>query len=463
MRKIDSTKKAFEYTSLLFTALLPDLNETTFNVTQLGPLPAHWKLVKLGELFEIRQGKSLSPKSREGPRKRPFLRTANILWGYIDLSFVDEMHFDEKEEKQLSLQLGDLLVCEGGDIGRTAMWEGQLPLCLYQNHLHRLRSRRADIFPMFYMYWMQAAWNILGLYKGSANITTIPNLSRSRLSSLPVPFPPLPEQKAIAYVLRTVQQSKEATEKVIAALKNLKKSLMRHLFTYGPVPLDKIDSVPLRETELGPLPTRWDIVKVGEVFNIQQGKSLSPKSRMGYRKRPFLRTANVFWGYIDLSSIDEMHFDEIEERKLALKPGDLLVCEGGDIGRTAIWEGQLPVCLYQNHLHRLRAIKNDIIPLFYMFWFQAAWKIFGLYGGEGNKTTIPNLSRSRLASFSIPLPPLPEQQEIARILQAVDKRIQAEEVYIRALNDLFKTLLNELMTGRLRVKFLENSEADTEP
>jgi type I restriction enzyme S subunit len=206
-----------------------------------------------------------------------------------------------------------------------------------------------------------------------------------------------------------------------------------------------------RLTELAPLPAEWQVVRLGEVFDIQQGKSLSPKSRIGSRKRPFLRTANVFWGYIDLSTVDEMHFEEAEEKRLALKPGDLLVCEGGDIGRTAIWEEQLPICLYQNHLHRLRTCRNDAFPLFFMYWMQTAWTLLGLYGGAGNKTTIPNPSQSRLASFAIPLPPLPEQREIARILQSVDRCIAAEEAYARALGDLFKTLLHELMTARRRV------------
>ncbi|GIV05252.1 MAG: hypothetical protein KatS3mg016_0827 [Fimbriimonadales bacterium] len=254
-------------------------------------------------------------------------------------------------------------------------------------------------------------------------------------------------------MLRTVQQAKETSERVVAALKELKKSLMRHLFTYGPVPVSEgaRDAVPQQETEIGPLPAHWQVVRLGEVFEIQQGKSLSPKSRSGPRMRPFLRTANVFWGRLDLSNVDQMHFDESEERRLALKPGDLLVCEGGDIGRTAIWDGQLPLCLYQNHLHRLRTSCRDVFPRFYMYWMQAAWTLLDLYGGSANKTTIPNLSQSRLATFLVPLPPLAEQQEIARILRTVDQRIEAEEASVRALETLFKTLLHELMTAKRRL------------
>ncbi|MEJ5349866.1 MAG: restriction endonuclease subunit S [Desulfosoma sp.] len=112
----------------------------------------------------------------------------------------------------------------------------------------------------------------------------------------------------------------------------------------------KLEDLPagFRLTELGPLPEEWRVVRLGEVFEIQQGKSLSPKSRSGSPMRPFLRTANVLWGRVDLSTLDYMHFEEAEERKLGLKAGDLLVCEGGDIGRTAIWNRQIGACYYQN-------------------------------------------------------------------------------------------------------------------
>ncbi len=200
-------------------------------------------------------------------------------------------------------------------------------------------------------------------------------------------------------------------------------------------------------TELGLLPEAWQVVRLGEVFEIQQGKSLSPKSRSGSQMRPFLRTANVLWGRIDLSHLDYMHFEENEEQRLALRPGDMLVCEGGDIGQTAIWNGQIQPCYYQDHLHRLHSIHSDVEPAFYMYWMETAYTILRLYGGAGNKTTIPNLSQSRLSSFLIPLPPFAEQQEIARILQAVDAKIAAEEKRKEALAALFQSLLAELMSG----------------
>jgi type I restriction enzyme S subunit len=83
-----------------------------------------------------------------------------------------------------------------------------------------------------------------------------------------------------------------------------------------------------------------------------------------------------------------MDFTKVELQKMSLRSDDLLVCEGGDIGRTAIWRGEMEGCCYQNHLHRLRARREDLYPEFYMYWMQAGFILLGLYGGEGNKTTI---------------------------------------------------------------------------
>src|ERR1051325_2457294 len=181
---------------------------STFAQTELGALPTDWDVERVGALFSVQQGKQVSKRYRVGNNQRPFLRTKNVLWGRLDLNDLDQMHFTEAEEQRLSLHRGDLLVCEGGDIGRTAIWRNGVARCYYQNHLHRMRPRdAAKVDPEFAMFWLWYAFEVGGVYFGRGNVTTIPNLSRSRLCELPLPLPSLTEQRRITGVLALLQQA----------------------------------------------------------------------------------------------------------------------------------------------------------------------------------------------------------------------------------------------------------------
>ena len=147
----------------------------------------------------------------------------------------------------------------------------------------------------------------------------------------------------------------------------------------------------LQQTEIGEFPSAWEIARVDSAFDIQQGKQVSSRNRAGEHQRPFLRTKNVFWNRLELSDLDEMHFSEAEQSRLELRANDLLVCEGGSIGRTALWNNEVDGCLYQNHLHRLRSKGDKANPQFGVYWLWYAFDVAKIYFGRGNVTTIPNL------------------------------------------------------------------------
>ena len=106
-----------------------------------------WAWHPLGELFEIGAGKTMSAAARNGSDKTPFLRTSNVLWDEIDLVSVDEMSIPDFQLPAKQLQRGDLLVCEGGEIGRAAIWNGEVETMSFQNHLHRLRAIGRQVEP----------------------------------------------------------------------------------------------------------------------------------------------------------------------------------------------------------------------------------------------------------------------------------------------------------------------------
>ena len=208
----------------------------------------------------------------------------------------------------------------------------------------------------------------------------------------------------------------------------------------------------LRQTEIGEFPTTWRVDRVDSAFSIQQGKQVSKKSRDGNNQLPFLRTRNVFWNRLDLTDLDQMNFSQTERARLELLPNDLLVCEGGSIGRTALWNAELNGCLYQNHLHRLRVKGGRADPQFGVFWLWHAFEVANLYFGRGNVTTIPNLSKSKLAELPMAFPPLNEQKKIAHILTTVQTAIEIQERIIQISTDLKKTLMHKLFTEGLRNK-----------
>ena len=209
----------------------------------------------------------------------------------------------------------------------------------------------------------------------------------------------------------------------------------------------------LQSNQAKPFPQGWQWVKLEELFDVQQGIAMSPDRRQGLSPHPFLRTLNVLWGNVDLSTLDEMDFSNEEVAKLSLKPGDLLVCEGGEVGRTAIWRGELEVCLHQNHIHRLRRLNDRVIPEFYMYWMQAAFQVFKSYRDQESKTTIPNLSGNRLRSFMVPFPPTVEQKRIVATVQEsmdyVEKLKLAAEKQLQTIDMLPQSILRKVFSRKL--------------
>jgi type I restriction enzyme S subunit len=410
--------------------------------TDVGFIPKDWELDTLGNIFNIQQGKSLSPKSRRGISPQPFLRTANVLWGRVDLSKLDQMDFSEPEIAKLALEMEDLLICEGGDIGRTAIWEKQIPLCLYQNHLHRLRANRSEIIPRFYMYWMQAALTLLGLYEGAGNRTTIPNLSRSRLSSFLVPVPSKKEQEAIVIILRKLQKVISQQEQIILKTKELKRSLMHRLFTYG------LRGEELKETEIGLMPKNWEI---------KPFESLCENVKDSWNPGQYLNGIYVGLEHIESGNSVIKSFgtaQNLRSSKFIFSEGDILYGKLRPYLDKAVITNKKGICSTDILVFRPKnnAPAGFIVNLIH-------WSPFIEYA---KKTTHgvnhPRTSWNSIRNFTCGIPQYEEQQEIANILSNVDNKIQQAETRKQTLQSLFKSMLQLLMTGQVRVKDIDFGE-----
>ncbi len=295
--------------------------------------PKDWKVDDVEDCFDLQQGKALSRKNNKGVSPKPFLRTANVFWNQIDSTLLDEMDFNENEIKKLALQYNDVLVCEGGDVGRTAVWKAKGFLCFHQNHVHRLRYKNGKIEPNFFGFWMEAAFKLFSFYSGSSNKTTIANLSGARLKAFQFPRPSLPEQRAIAKVLSTIQQAIAAQDKIIEHTHELKNALMLKLFTEG------LNGEPQKQTEIGPIPKSWKVVPIDEVLTCgQYGLSVRGETE---GEIPILRMNCQIDGRVYFSDLQYVNLTSEILNKFLLKKGDVLFNRTNSyelVGRTSIFD-----------------------------------------------------------------------------------------------------------------------------
>ena len=415
-----------------------------------------WSWCPLGELFEIGAGKTMSAAARNGTDKTPFLRTSNVLWDQIDLSSVDEMSISEHERFAKLLRTGDLLVCEGGEIGRAAIWNGEVETMSFQNHLHRLRPIVEDVEPRFYVYFLQSAFTQLGIFEGTGNKTTIPNLSRSRLAALRVPQPTLDEQQAIAAVLARIRDAIKTHEQSIALALDLKRAAMRTLFTRG------LRGEAQKETEIGLVPESWEIVSVGTLRDwLQYGTS----ARCSYEPTefPVLRIPNIEPGRVNDEDLKFGKLRAIEADRYRLKNGDLIFIRTNGVverlGACAIYTGKPQNALFASYLIRASLKLDQVDPHFMAYFFGSELGISIIAGcatpaADGKY----NLNTGTIDALPLPLPStLEEQREIVAILDAIDRKIDLHRRKRAVLDNLFKTLLHKLMTGEIRVADLDLS------
>jgi type I restriction enzyme S subunit len=188
----------------------------------LGEIPEHWETTVLKRLFEVQLGKMLQnePSSSEDTLE-PYLRAANIFWEGVDVSDVKDMWFSPYEKKQYQLKDGDLLISEGGDVGRAALWKNELPKCYIQNAINRIRPR-GNHSTRFLYYWIYTLKQN-GYIDILCSKATISHFTAEKVEITPVLLLPVFEQRAIADFLdRETAKIDALITKIQAAIDKLK-------------------------------------------------------------------------------------------------------------------------------------------------------------------------------------------------------------------------------------------------
>jgi type I restriction enzyme S subunit len=347
-------------------------------------------------------------------------------------------------------------------VGKTAHWDREGEFVL-SNHMTIIRVANPETVDSFYLARLLHKLWFDGFYvhicRRHVNQASV---SLERLKQILIPVPPVVEQRRIARVLSTIQRAIEAQDKVIAAARELKRSLMKHLFTYGPVPITEASRVRLKETEVGPVPTHWKVVRVGEVCGFLQ-YGTSNRCNVDQSGLPVLRIPNVVEGRVDTSDMKFIHLERRQADRILLKPGDLLFVRTNatreNVGRCAVFRGEPVGALFASYLIRVQLRDGTIIPDFmHMYAMTESGRRYlsGMASGAADGKF--NINTQTIRAVIVPYPPSGEQRQVVNMVQAVDAKIDAEEGRKAALQALFKTMLHHLMTGKIRVPKTVTSE-----
>ena len=431
-------------------------------------IPESWEWVRLGEIFQHNTGKALNSSNKSGVLLE-YITTSNLYWDRFELENLRSMYFTENEIEKCQVSKGDLLVCEGGDIGRAAIWLKDYKICI-QNHIHRLRSY-VPLCTRFYYY-------VFFLYKYAGWIggkgIGIQGLSSNALHSLLVPVPPIAEQERIVKRLEIIKplsdKYSEASEQ-IQELNNLfpehlKKSILQYavqgklvpqdpadepasvllecirtekekLIKAGKIKRDKHESVIFRrdnsyyekvdgierciDDELPfEIPDSWEWTTIGTTcINIQYGSSRKSEST---GTMAVLRMGNIQNGRIDTQKLVYTS-DKEEIAHYPLEYNDLLFNRTNSkelVGKTAIYKSEVPA-IYAGYLIRITPL-IDSDYLNYVMQTQFYW----VYCQNVRSDAIgqSNINAEKLKNFIYPLPPLHEQKRIAKKLNSIFTKIK---------------------------------------
>ena len=346
---------------------------------------------------------------------------------------------------------GDLVV------NKMKAWQGSLAVSQYHGIVspdYLVCSLSPAVHPQYLHYLLRSSPLIFEYERRSKGIRPAQwRLYWDDLAAVLVTIPKVDEQHRIADFLNgEVAGIDELIIKKLQMIKLLDERLDAHILRAVEIGLNP--DVPLKAVRsewIGEIPLHWSLPPVSAHFEVQLGKMLTAEASAGTEQFPYLRNLNVQWDRIDLDDLATMSFNEADRIRYRLEPGDLLVCEGGEVGRAAVWKGHTDEIFFQKAIHRVRP-HRDGNTRFLMYCLRAAAKQ-NVFAVEGNQSTIVHLTAEKLRVHRFPFPPLEEQHSIVEYLDhRRDEKSSVRsllERQIPLLQERRQALITAAVTGQL--------------
>lgn len=404
-----------------------------------------WEYKALGDFCDLKNGYAFKSEDYVADGVLNF-RVVNINWdGTVNVSndrkYLPEAFTDS--HSQYLLEEGDILfVMVGATRGKLGqITPNILPALMNQNMWRVVPTNGALDREFLFFFLRHKVPALLGESEDQARGF----FKKSDFRDIQFPLPPLPEQKKIAHILSTVQRAIEAQERIIQTTTELKKALMHKLFTEG------LRNEPQKQTEIGPVPKSWDVVKIKDhCIDSAFGPRFGSELYAADGNILTLRTTDMEDdGRIDYNTAPLARINYAKFEKHYLQVGDVVVSRSGTCGIASVFEGHpLPV-LPGAFLIRLR-MKESVQPMFLRHYINSpVGRPYVLQLAQG--AIQKNISGTRLGDLLIPFPSRAEQEKISAAVGTVDQKLTNHRQKLTANQDLFRTLLHELMTAKTRV------------
>lgn len=468
------------------------IETTTARNTRGYELPRNWLAVGLGEVCSIFSGYGF-PKSYQGKSEGqiPFFKVGDISRAVTSGQhrLVQAQHYVSQDEsielKATPLPMGTIVFAKIGEaikLNRRALLAQD---SLVDNNVMGLHAPSSTLNQQYLYYWMLTV-----KFDEISRATAVPSIRKSDVEQLPIPLPPLNEQRRIVEKLEELFTKLDAgvrsLKQVQAQLKSFRRSVLKAAVEgelsreWREAHKDDIESAsellerilqerrekftgkkykepsPPDTSELPMLPNGWEWARLDSLASIKGGITKDSKRRYeNARTVPYLRVANVQRGYLDLSELKDIEASEDVIEHLLLKPGDVLFTEGGDrdkLGRGWIWNGEVAECIHQNHVFRARLYSAGIEPKFVSWFGNTFGQVWFMRQGK-QTTNLASINLAKLSTFPVPLPPLEEQrfivEEVERRLSVVDKLEATVEANLKQAGGLRQSILKQAFSGEL--------------
>jgi type I restriction enzyme, S subunit len=408
-----------------------------YQQSEIGPIPKDWSVTTVGDEFSIQLGKMLDAEKNTGIPK-PFLGNRAVQWGRIDLTDIGEVKLTPTDLQRFRLRYGDLLVCEGGEVGRAAIWGEPIAECYYQKALHRLRPKRGYNISLMLSVLQRLAST--GFLLNFVTQTSIAHLPKDKLEAVPIPLPSPAEQDAIAEALSDADALVESLERLIAKKRYIKQGAMHDLLT--------------GEKRLPGFVNEWARLSLGELFTFKNGLNKSKEffghgtpivNYMDVFRGPRIKSADIA-GRVSLTPNELATFD--------VRRGDVFFTRTSEtseeIGMASVVMDEPQQTAFSGFVLRGRPKDRRLLDSFKAYCLRSD-DLRAQIISKASYTTRALTNGRVLSAVVLPVPGSDEQAAIAAVLGDMDAEIDALEAKRAKSRQIKQGMMQELLTCRVRL------------